>query len=797
MENPLFITGGFLFLRWYSKRHMNEYTEEVTQQNNDAAAWYQGSFFILLGLLFLLPLVFFPSVLAPFQFTKTALAIILTAGAFILFIAASLKRGGVSFAWSPLILSLYILLLGYGIGTLLSSDSTLSFAGYQFETDTFVFIAAGVIVAHLAASVMRPTARLFTALATFAVATWLVFVFQVAQVLFGFSLPGFEYGITLLGRWYDLAMFAGLVGGVSLLTLEFLPLPRVLSAVFILTYGVSLFIMALSRVQEVWLLFGITSLAVLVFALFRQYFSKSHTERSPSMVVAIIGFVAACYFFFFGAGVSTALQQAAGLNLFDVRPAFSSTVDVLRSVYATNALVGSGPNTFGVDWLLYRSAEIAQTPFWNVSFTVGSGTIISSVAVGGLVMLFVWAFFILMLGYTAVRALFEVTFAERRASVLTILAAFGAVYLAVLHIIVAPSQSLTVLMFVFVGLFAASLHGTSLTKEVTLVFKKSPRLGFVFVLVGLASIAGTLGSIFNVGVTYAAALSHNQAILTANSGDLAAATTEIARAIALDPEDRYYRTATLINMAEINQLIASGKNDTDTQTQFQNALARAVEYSGLAIAERSSYENLLTRALVYASVVPLGIEGAFENAETVFAEAKKKNPYDPEPDFNLARMHAIRGELDEAREAITASLAKKADYTNAILLRAQIELDEGNLDEAINAVKNAIYFEPNNSILLYQLGIMLLQDRSYEEAAAAFELALQIESDFANAQFFLSQAYASLGRLDDAEVLMAKLLEENPDNLTVREYRAAFARGENPFVEVPVAPEADTEAVVE
>lgn len=754
---------------------------------------YTGAFVALSTVILLLPIFFLPIPEAGLQFTKTMLAITGTVIAFVAYGIASLKNGRIAFVTSPLVTSLYLLTIGYLASSVFSSQPSFSFGGYQLGADTFWYIAAMLVFTHLTASVFQQKSRIFNALVLFLVAGWLVLLFQVVQVAFGAPFPLFgDAGVGLVGRWSDFVLFAGLMAGLVLLALEMLPLPKLHYTLLLATYAVLIVFLAASNSLLAWIIFGAVSLGITVLSLARRYFFDTSEESRIGFAASLVGLILALFFVFFGSSLAVSLQQVFGVNAFDVRPSIGATLDIMRSVYTGNPLVGTGPNTFADAWLLHRDPSVVQTPFWNVIFSTGSGTILSSIAVGGIVLFLGWLFFLLAFLYTLIRALLLVDFTERRSYVLTMLTAFGAAYLFTIHLFAVPSQALTTLLFLFVGLFVASLSGTPLVRNREVLLKKTPRLGFVLVLVGLVAIILAVGGEYVAAKKYASTIFHNRAIAQANSGDLSRALTLVKQATALDPQDRYFRTATLIDIQNVNQIISTGKSDADTQTAFQNAVVAAISDSGQALAVRPSYENLFTRALVYATVVPLNVNGAAENGLTAFAEAQKKNPSGPEADLRIAQIHAARQEFDEARASIEAALQKKADYTDAILLRAQIELSQGNLDEAITAVKNAIYFEPNNSVLLYQLGILSLQDKSFDDAALALELSLKQSPDFANAMFFLSQAYASLGRLDEAMSMMDSVAALNQDNELVKGYQEAFKRGENPFEVVPVPPEDDT-----
>ena len=299
-------------------------------------------------------------------------------------------------------------------------------------------------------------------------------------------------------------------------------------------------------------------------------------------------------------------------------------------------------------------------------------------------------------------------------------------------------------------------------------------------LIGILS----AGSLYGVTRVYVSAYEQERSLLDANRGDLVSGKQHIERAIALHPLDRYYRTAALIDVATMTALSAdTSTNDRDVlQEQFQAALASGLENTNQAIARNPHrFENWMVRGSVIAFVLPSSVPGAYENAIATYESARLRAPKSPEIDLRIAEVHLSQGANEEAKTFVAEALRKKPDYTSAILLRARIALQENNLDEAIESLQGALFFNQQSAELAYQLGVLHLQNEAYEDAVAAFDVALDLNPEFANAAFFLAQAYTFLGREDEALSLMRGLAVENPDNALVQDILRGLERGENPF----------------
>jgi len=774
--------------------------DEYTQSKQDCMGAYESRvpLYAVLAVTFLTPVLIVPVLSAPLQFSKTLFVVLAIAVSLAFIVFGALKRGVFASSWSWLHAGLFALPIAYLVAIPFSTEPALSFAGYSLNTDTFAFALLAAVLAYVASQALSDNARIFSLFVALLFATWVVLVFQIVQLAFGIPLPFFaDPASNLVGRWTDFGLFLGLAASLILLAVESLPLPRFHYALLVGTFLVSLAFMVFINLTEMWILFGASAFIALTFGLSRRFLSRTRQpDASLPGVLPALGFAVALFFLVAGGGVAESIRGFTGIDTIDVRPTFTSSMSVLNAVYAIDPVFGSGPNTFSAAWLLHRPPQVVQTPFWQVSFNAGSGFIPSSIATGGAVLGITWVLFVLLLLAGVARALFMEA-RDKQSYVIISLAALGTLYLLLAHVIYAPGQSLSILFFVFVGAFLASVRTTPFVRHIAVPLRSSPRIGFAFILGTIMLMLGVAGAAYGATRMYVSDLYHNRALLYANQGDIENALGALEAAIGLSPQDRYYRTAALVNVARLNQIVASNDTSTAAQTLFQSTLARAVSSANIALEKnRSSFANMMTRGLVFESVVPLGIEGAFDNATAVYQSARALNPYDPEIDVRLARLYAGRNDSESARQFLSDALRKKPDYTDAILSLAQLELDEGNLGEAIRSVQAAVYFEPQNPVLLYQLGILFLQDESFGDAEAAFSDAVRLSPGFSNAIFFLSQAQAFLGRFDEASELMARLASENPDNRELVLYRDSLEDGVNPFERAPTAP-ADEEGILE
>ena len=797
--------------QWYNSAYLHDLNLKTTMDQNEHASHgavasktksLRGAGLLIVSILaVIIPAFALPIIGTPFYFTKFFLVFVGVVALLALFFFIALREHSFSVDVSVLRAGVVLLPIGYLVVSLFSSQPLLSFVGERVEADTFFFALIASLVAILTSVFIRNASdglRIFT---VFLFAGIFVALFQVIHVIFGgaFEFLGFT-GATdnLIGKWKDLGILVGLLGSLSLVTLELVPLKFRQMVLLVGTVVLSLVVLAVVNSTVAWFLFGLVALATFISVVTRHVmlFSPSPEKKPKTGVLAGIVVVIAAVFVFFGTSISNPFANLLSVQSLEVRPSFQGTFDVARGVYEENALFGSGPNTFSYQWLLHRSPDIAQTPFWNVTFLQGAGFIPTTFTTGGILLSIFWLFFIGAIVYTILRALlFTKQQGGREVFFVTLLASLSVLYLLVAHFFYATGQALVMLMFVFVGVLLAMLRGTRMVKTVSFTFAQSQRIALTFVTAGVIILIVAAGAVYGIGRMYVAAYYHEQGLQAGNRGELDRAYEHVETATRLYPIDRHFRTLALIDVANMNALANTAEEDREAlQSDFELALTRSLENTNQAIARNPArFENWMTRGTVLSFVLPSNIDGAYENTIALYEEARLRSPTSPEVDLRIAETHLTQGAVEPAKVALDEALRKKPDYTNAVLLRANIAIQENNLDEAIVSLENAAFLNPDNAQLFYQIGILHLQNENYESGALAFETALGIVPDFANAAFFLAQAYTFLGETDAARQLLEQLRERNPDQVQLTELINALNEGSNPFIPEDVLPPEEVE----
>jgi len=504
-------------------------------------------------------------------------------------------------------------------------------------------------------------------------------------------------------------------------------------------------------------------------------------------VVAIAVLVVSIAFIIAGSSIGGYVSSVFNISQIEARPSWQSTIDITKKAYSENLLFGSGPNTFGSQWTAFKPQSINNTLFWNVDFNSGVGLIPTSFTTTGLVGGLAWLAFFILFIYSGYKNLVTAAIEDRASYYLSLSLFLGAIYLWVFTVIYIPNVVIVTLAFLLTGMYIASLrHRSASPIEKEINFASNPRIGFISVLMLTVLLLVSAVSLYMVGGQYASAVSFQSALVSANiGGNIDEAERKVKRAIKLGNNDRYYRLAAEINLTRINQILSDqDKSVEKKKSEFQTILGSAISNVQKAIEiDRENYQNWTMFGRVYGSVVSLGVEGAYESAKRSYDEALKLNPHNPEIFLTLARLELARdnNNIDGAKEFIWKSIEKKNNYTEAIFLLSQLEIQIGNIDNAIQSVEAATIIEPNNPAFFFQLGLLQSNAGNSEKAILALERAIALNAQYSNARYFLGLNYFKTGRTEDAIGQFNVVSDLNPDNQDVKNILENLIAGNDPF----------------
>ncbi|MCX6787155.1 MAG: hypothetical protein NTY93_01355 [Candidatus Kaiserbacteria bacterium] len=273
-----------------------------------------------------------------------------------------------------------------------------------------------------------------------------------------------------------------------------------------------------------------------------------------------------------------------------------------------------------------------------------------------------------------------------------------------------------------------------------IIFSRSPRIGFVIVFSLTILLLASVAAAYALVNHYIATVELSNANAAFSAGTIDSADTAAQNSISFAPSAAAYQLESSIANARLNQIVTSTTlSVTEAQQAFQKALSSGINAALTATQlDPSNYQNWLALGNLYAQAVPLGVSGAYDNAKTAYDKAKTLNPTNPQILFILAKLDVANKDTKAAKDDLTAAIALKQDYTAAIFLLSQLEVQDGNVKDALAAALAAAYFTPNNPDILFQVGILYAATGDFTNAAAALSAAVAANPQFANARYFLS-----------------------------------------------------------
>lgn len=769
------------------------------------AKFEKYAYAVLLIMLFSLTVVFSPTLSIPFQFTKIFLAFFGILISFILFLLARLKEGTLFVPKNLLFFSIWLLPLSYFISSIFSMNPNVSFVGQNFETDTFGFILLMSIFVSLVVMLMRKREQILNAYLVLFGTLIVIWVFHGLRLFFGADFLSFGVltlpTTNILGKWNDLSIFFGLATILTLVTLAGARLSKLYERILYAVLVISLFSLAVVNFFLVWIVVGVFAVGFFLHSLGVTRFSEENEseedetepvdeeknlQKGANMKFASLLVLVVSVIFIVGSNsYGGFVSNFFNISQIEARPSWQTTVSIGKDVYKEDIVFGSGPNTFVKTWALHKPREVNETVFWNVDFVSGIGIIPTSFITVGLIGALAWIIFFGLFLFSGIRTLLFSTIKNRFSYYISLSSFLTGLYLWIMTIFYTPNAVLITFAFFFTGVFIASLrHHDGLFKKQEFNFANNQKVGFVIVLVLTAFLLASVAGLYVVGKEYLAVYQFQKGVISFNSsGDLDLAESGALKAIDISKRDRYYRLLADVSRARLVALQSeTDLSETELRSRFQTFLSNAIRYGQEATrADPSNYQNWVTFGRVYASVVPLGIDGAYENALTMYERAVSLYPENPSLALTLARLELSNGDSIRAREHIGDALRFKTNYTEAIFLLSQIEIQEGNTIKAIESVSAATVIAPNNPVIFFQLGLLLYNEQDNQEAIKAFESAVGLNDLYSNARYFLGLAYDRVGRTDDAITQFERVEELNQDNAEVKTILENLRSGRSPF----------------
>ncbi len=647
----------------------------------------------------LAPLFALPFTKIPVESSKGLLLVVGLAVAIIAWSAARFSDGKLSIPKSALLLSGLGIVAAFFISALFSGTSSVSFFGVILEMGTFWHVFALFLLMLFTAVTVKDVKRSRIILLGLLLSLGIAFIFQVARFFYPeFLSLGLLSGKTenLVGSWNTLGIFAGFFGVLSLFAIEFFNVSKAFKWVLGGMLLLSVVLSAAVNFNLVWELIGVFALLVFVYKISISGATKREEGKTayfPAFSFAMV--MVSLLFFMSGQFIGGIMPERLGLANVEIRPSFSSTLTVGKSALAHDPVFGIGPNRFGESWASYKPVVINSTQFWNTNFSSGSGTLPTLMINTGILGILAFVIFFALFLLSGVRVLFSGI--KKGSNSDATLFFLGALYLFVASWFYAVGSVVLILAFALTGIFVGlSFKGKN---ELEIAFLSDPRKSFFFILALIALMIAAAGATFKYIERFASISYFNR---TFSAQTVEEAEGSIAKALRLNPNDLYLRTANEVYSVKINQLASKGaeltENDKVTlQSAFSLAESSAImatNYNGF------NYLNYQTLGNTYNIAGSLGVEGAYDKAIVSLTKASELNPNNPGIKLLIARTYLAQGgHMTEAKNFASMAISLKPDYVDGLIILSQIEKSLGNRDAAVSYAEGALSLLPGNQEL--------------------------------------------------------------------------------------------------
>lgn len=662
--------------------------------------------------------------------------------------------------------------ISFLISSFFSSSIYLSIFGHGFEVGTFGSMLLIFLVLFLSSIYFQSEKNIRLFFRSLLIGTFILALTQIAQIfgLLDKLSPNIFLGVSggnLFGSWSN---FASLFGGIIILIitlLEFVQLKQ-LNKILLNVFGlISLFLLVLLNIYSVWVIIGIFALVIFVYSI-----SQNRTPERTLKNFPYLSFLVVLISLLFVLGNTTAysiVTQYFGTVSPEIYPSLSGTMNLVLPALKHNVLFGTGPNTFALDWSLWKPMQVIQSMFWGADFQSGFGMIPTFLITTGVIGFVSWILLFIIFIQRAIQSL-GLIFRKPESSKYIAISLLTALYFWISAFISNPNLTLLMILFASTGVFIGSLVHLNLLPLNEKSYLNDPRTSF-FSILGLVLLMILSISTCYIytekffGVFYVS----TSAPKDSTQAELLRSESRILKGIALDKNDIYYSNLSQIYLAQIEATAADKSLSEDTiKSATQDRITNIESTVASAIKQNPKYYlNWKNAGDVYSVLLSLGVKGTYENSSSAYVRALELSPNNPGVMLARAQLEIINKDTGKAKGLIEEVLNIKSDYVDAIFLRAQMKLDAGDVTGAIGDAELAATKAPRDASVYFKLGGLKYNNGDTQGAISAFEMALTIDPNYHNARYLLGLAYKKAGRADDSHKQFELLHTLFPDNMDI------------------------------
>ena len=163
-------------------------------------------------------------------------------------------------------------------------------------------------------------------------------------------------------------------------------------------------------------------------------------------------------------------------------------------------------------------------------------------------------------------------------------------------------------------------------------------------------------------------------------------------------------------------------------------------------------------------------DGNIDAAESLFENAAKSDPNDPEIANNQAVLAMQMGRASIAEKAFRRALVIKPDFQQAATGLGRLLIDSERWDDASAVYGPLLANAPRDVVVRYGYATVQLELGEAETAEATFQALINSGNDAAEFRFMHARALLELGRIDEALAELQVSYASGPSDLCLRVY---------------------------
>lgn len=263
-------------------------------------------------------------------------------------------------------------------------------------------------------------------------------------------------------------------------------------------------------------------------------------------------------------------------------------------------------------------------------------------------------------------------------------------------------------------------------------------------------------------------------------GHFRAAIVPLSAVVATDGKDMQARTLLGLSyygdkqFAKAAQHLKIVAQADPSNSELHQILAHSCLWAGDYTCALEGFQQILrTQPDSAAAHVLVGeaLDGLGKTPDAIaeFHLAAEVSPREPNVHFGLGFLYWKSHEYQKAKQAFETELKNDPNNAQALAYLGDTEMKLNNLESAARLLRRATALRNDIRIAHIDLGLLLMQNKKYKEAAVEFQKAIKLDPDEADAHYRLARAYQALGQSAEAErefKLVQKLHHESDTKLT-------------------------------